>query len=573
MTNISRRSPQQKAAWVIERDLCTMTGPELTAKYGSNHPAAFEAFHGIVGQPVADIARTHNPLFHYAMAVWFDNPEGRALIYPPRHRDEMAAALLAVALGELDSYDGTHCCWPRRSLKSTWLMAFSDWVFKREKLVNGRDVTVFYVHNSEDAAAERSETIKQKNREHDYIARYFQEFRIPVGEWGTKTDWSWPCRRTAQSVVEPSLRAMSLKAKKAGKGANYLVCDDMEDEDSWESAKVRKDVKRQYLQIRKLKAVPFTREISAGTPYHPQSLYKPMREEKHADGTPRYFCLVKPALTEDDRPNFPSIPSLTVEGLAKERANEIAQTGSDFFWYLQYQLEPSLTGTQAMQWDWWLKLPVVTYRQNWKKLPHLCCVFIDSAWKGETNQLEGDYTAIGVIDIYQMGEHQDRILTDLVVSNELTSDEGAMEVARLMKRHDTPYFSVEQISDKTFSGLMRQVARSQRPPIHPIELDLKGWSKKNKEHRISVLAGAARLGHVYYLEGIEPRCLRMLELQATEYPGSLHRDILDMMANSFAESVSSRWVPVSVATRPEYAPDMESELAYATPYTRIPVFG
>ena len=120
-------------------------------------------------------------------------------------------------------------------------------------------------------------------------------------------------------------------------------------------------------------------------------------------------------------------------------------------------------------------------------------------------------------------------------------------MCRMMRKWGTTYWACEQISDKPMVGLMREVARHQTPPVYPYYLDLKGWSRKAKESRISVLAGSARAGNFHYLDTIEPGMLRLLKDEADTYPEDLHRDGLDMLANSFADSVVSSWVPVSMA--------------------------
>ena len=102
------------AAIGVERDLSIMTGPELVAKYASDTRAA--VFQHIVGKPVAEMAADHNPFWHYLLQTWYKPPRFRKLLYPPRHRDEFAAAVQKMSVGELDKYDGVHVQYPRRGL-------------------------------------------------------------------------------------------------------------------------------------------------------------------------------------------------------------------------------------------------------------------------------------------------------------------------------------------------------------------------------------------------------------------------------------------------------------------------
>ncbi len=567
---MARKAGMSAAQRQIEQDLCVLTGPRLLAKYGDPTSSKYLSFVEIVGEEPAATAISHNPFWYYLQQVWFDKPVGRALLCKP-HRD-LADRLLKFALGEYDEKDGFHYEFPRRGLKSTILEGFADWIPKFHKINDGIDISVLYTHNVEKKATRRLSLIKHKNRKHKYIKDVFPLWVIPDGEWGTKSEWSWPTRDQDTSVAEESMTAMSAAAKKAGDGYNYKLLDDWEDEDSRSSPVIREEISACYDQLRALKAVPFSREVSEGTPYCLNGLYRPMVEAKHADGTLRYEVFRVPALDDNDQPNFPGIPALTVEGLAKERANEIQRTGSDIFWYLQYQLEPRLTGTQAMEWAWWRELTPAEFQKKFARLPRLRCIYVDSAWKGSEKQTKGDATSIQVVDTYQIAASTERVILDHVWSREMTSDEGAEEICRLMKKWGTTYYAIEQAGEDTFYGVMKVVSRSRF--IYPTKIDLKGWTKKKKEQRISAVAGAARMGAVYYLAGLPE--LDTFKQEVGDYPENRRSpNCLDAFANSFAETVVRGWVPVAVD---EYQPKRtildipEPEYISATRYTNVPVF-
>ena len=572
VARITPKTEADKVALIVERDLCTLTGSRLLAKY--DKPDYRDAFFTVTGKQVADYAPAHNPFWHYLNKVWFDEPEGQALLYPPRHRDELAAGFLKLATGELDGYDGFHYQYPRRGIKTTTMEAFADWVGKFHKVADGMDVTLLYTHNSDQQAKSRLETIKNKNRHHRYIQTVFPDFAIPSGEYGTKEEWSWPCRQSAGSVAEASMTAMSAASKKAGRGYNYVMIDDWEDEESRNSPIIRSGLADNYDQLRKLKAVPFTREAIQGTPYHTHSMYKPMAESKRPNGTPRYYVIHVPAADENfTKTNFPTIPSLTLEGLAKERANEMSRRGNDDFFWLQYMLKPNLSRTQAMSFAWFQRMPMAEWQQL-RRLPHFKAIFVDSAWKGSEDQQGGCYTAIGAVAIFQVGPDYRRVLLDLTMSNRMGSDEGAYEMCRMMRVWQTPYWACEQISDKPMVGMMKEVARHVVPPVYPFWLDLKGWSRKAKEARIATLAGSARTGNVAYLESIDPAALKLFADEADTYPEDLHRDGLDMLANSFADSIVSAWIPVGMAQAEWKDPNAEpvAEPATIGRYVRLPVY-
>ncbi len=566
-SRITRKTPEDRAQIAIERDLAILTGPELAIKYAEGEGRdVFIALLGVTPESLTD----HNPFWHYLQACWYDKPEYTAML-SARHR-EYADDILAVILGQYDAYDGYVCGQPRRSFKSSFLMVGMDWAPKRHWLVDRLDITQFYVHNSIDAAIERLETVKNKNRSHPYIARHFPEFVVPSGEWGTKEAWNWPIRSADSSVSDPSVRAMSVGSKKAGKGAHYRWLDDMEEEDSRESEQVRKDVSQAYEQIRQLEAPEFGREIYVDTPYHPDGQTLTLLNARREDGSQRYKVRWVPALDANDQPEFPNIRKLTVAGLAKERANEIARTGNDAFWYLQYMLEAHSTGTQTMQWEWIQKMDAMTFRRRFLPVSHFTCVYIDSAWKGEENQGKGDDTAIGVIKIWHNGSAYIHVLCELVMSNEMTSDEGALTLCRLMKKWNTPHYAIEQQGEKTFYGLMKQVARGQY--LYPVEIDLKGWTKKKKGARIGVWAGACRLGNFYYLEGLAH--LDKMEKFARNHPNVKHDDLGDMIGNAYSEEIMSRWVPVgieeAIPKNALLADIYEDRPPLATRYTGLPAY-
>jgi hypothetical protein len=569
------------ASVAIERHLSILTGPELTTHYGGGDPAL--VFRHVVGKPIHEVAADHNPFWHYALQTWYRNHTYRSLLHSPRHRDEVAAAYLRLALGELDSFDAMHHQYPRRALKSFFMKMFADWAPKRHKIVDNLDILILYSHNLDRRAKGALESIKNMNRHNPYIRKHFGEgcvtltgrpanFIIPPSEWGEKEQWDWPCRDREFMSDQKQMTAEAAGSRKAGAGFNYKLLDDWEAEDSRDSDTVREDLKDKYDQLRQLNAPPWTREVSAGTPYHIQSLYKPMLEEKHEDGTPRYFVIRTPALTDDNKPNFPTIPRLSVESLAKERANEIRRRGTDRFWYLQYQLDPTLTGEQALQWEFFQPLSPAEFTARFASLPKFRAVYCDPAWKGDDNHQEGCDAAIGCIDTYSIAGQIDNVLLDLSVSNDWESDDGADEILRMMRVWHTQFYSVEQQGDKPMVGLMKRVWKSSpwesRPPNPPRFIDVKSWNKRVKNDRISTVAGQAKMGHWYYLTSIPEPHLRVLRTTVNEYPASVKRDTLDMMAQANADEVLSRWVPVAIPQRDK--PREREPIEYVTRYTGLP---
>jgi hypothetical protein len=569
------------AAIAVERDLSIMTGAELVTKY--SQPKFSTVFEHIVGRPVAEVATDHNPFWHYILQTWYKQATYRKLLHPPRHRDEVAKTVLQMATGQLDFYDGVHHQYPRRALKSFFMKMMVDWLPKRHKIMENLDILILYSHNREDRAKAAIESVKNMNRHNKYIRKHFgsgcltvtgeeANFVIPMDEWGEKQQWDWPCRRIDFMADQKSVTSEAALSRKAGAGFNYKLLDDWEAEDSRDSETIRNDMRDRYDQLRQLNAPPWTREWSGGTPYHIQSLYKPMIEEKHDDGKPRYFVIKTPALDESNKPNFPTIPRLGVEALAKERANEIRRRGTDRFWYLQYMLDPTLTGEQAMQWDWFQPLTPQEFADKFGNLPKFRAVYCDPAWKGDDNHQEGSDAAIGCIDTYSIAGQIDNVLLDMSVSGSMESDEGADEIMRQMRVWHTPFYVIEQTNDKPMVGLMKRVWKSSPREVRttqmPRYIDLKGWSKKAKNDRISAVAGQAKTGHWYYLSTINKDALAILRTTINEYPASVKRDTVDMMANAHADEVLARWVPVAIPMEEEQI--HREPVVYVSRYTGLP---
>jgi hypothetical protein len=569
------------AAVSVERDLSVMTGPELLARYATTDAAM--VFSHVVGKTVMEVAVDHNPFWHYALQTWYKAPRYRKLLHPPRHRDEVAKAVLMMATGQLDKYDGVVHQYPRRALKSFFMKMMADWLPKRHKIVDDLDILLLYTHNLDRRAKAALESVKNMNRFNAYIRRHFgsdcktmggkpANFLLPFSEWGEKEQWDWPCRDQEFMADEKNMSADAAMSRKAGGGYNYKLVDDWETEDSRKSEAIREELADRYDQLRQLNAPPWAREWVGGTPYNLQSLYKPMLEQKHEDGTLRYYVIKTPALSADNKPNFPTIPRLSVESLAKERANEIRRRGTDRFWYLQYQLDATLTGEQALQWEHFQPLTPVEFAKMFGHLPKFRAVYCDPAWKGDDNHQKGSDAAIGLIDSYSIAGQIDNVLLDLALSSEWESDDGADEMLRMMRVWHTHFYIVEQTSDKPMVGLMKRVwkttPRDARPTNPPRFIDIMGFSKRHKNDRISTVAGQAKMGHWYYLTTIPKPFLEVLKTTVIEYPASVKRDTLDMMANANAEEVLSRWVPVAIPVMEER--QERPPMTFATRYTGVP---
>ena len=212
------------------------------------------------------------------------------------------------------------------------------------------------------------------------------------------------------------------------------------------------------------------------------------------------------------------------------------------------------------------------FAKRFGNLPKFRAVYCDPAWKGDDNHQKGCDAAIGCIDSYSIAGQIDNVLLDLSVSNDWESDDGADEMLRMMRVWHTHHYSVEQQGDKGMVGLMKRIWKStpfdSRPVNPPRFIDVKSWNKLAKNSRISTVAGQAKMGHWYYLSTIPKAHLDVLRVTVNEYPASVKRDTLDMMAQANADEILSRWVPVAA---PEARIDLEKiPMVYATRYTGLP---
>ena len=566
---MSELTLDQKANVAVTRDLCLYTGAELAERYTTD--VQKDMLVTMSGLTLEDLA-SHNPFWFYMLQTWYSAKSGYREYLGAEHR-RLADAYLDLSMGLLDDLAGLFNSFPRRGLKSTEIMAFADWSPKRHKYVEGLDVFILYSHNSAREAENRMNVVKELAQNDTFVARHFtvsgMNFVIPIGEWGNREQWNWPCRDPRNRRPEKSITAMSAGAKKAGRGYNYRLLDDWEEEGARDSVEIRETNKLAYAQQRKLKSPPFSREAMCGTPYAMDSLYKPMTRFDD------YRVVLKPAMNKEwTVTNFPTIPDLSVKALMKERDLEIRATGSDRFWRTQFQLEYEDLGDVAMKWEYFQRMTPAEFSSRYAKMAGLRVAFCDPAWKGEEEQVEGSDTAIGIIDIYQIGDFYDYVLHDGDLSNQWDSWEGHEVMLDLMEKYRTNKFSEEQTADKPAWGIMRGMGRQRRPPIHARFIDLKSWTKQKKARRISAVAGAASMGHWYVLTTCNSRLTDALRDQADTYPHTRgnKKDVLDMMANAHSEEVRRR-VPVGVAPM-DYAQEeayVFNEGRQITRYTNVRV--
>jgi hypothetical protein len=528
-----------------ERDLCLYTAEELTIKYAGYEEQLSEVF----ATDWAEMLVGHNPLWYYGLSVWYDEDIWKERLEPTKHRDILCKTWVDYRLGRLPPNDGCWTFWPRFAYKSTWLCVLVDWLGKRNLLVEHDESPIYYFHRVEEEAVARCKAVKAKNQTNKFIIEHFPEFVIPPGKEEDRS-FSWPCRRSDSSAIGDSVNARGLLGNKAGKHG-LLIFDDIETDKSRHFKAERSLIDAEYNQARKLKVpwAPF--EVGAGTYYHPSGLGWKITEAKREDKSPRYFVTRIPAYAEDDTLNFPRI--LPHDFLENERLNEIAISGHDRFWYLQYQLDPHLQGVEAFDWNWVRPLDWGRFEKIVRDpTPKIIVTLADTAWKGAKNQQDGDSTAIATVMLRAHKMRQEVILLELLVSNELMSDRGAEIICQRIQKWGSPLVLPEMNSEKTFYGTLKEVGR--RFGVCPVVIgedtrssilqrhEAVKFSRQSKGERIAAFAGKCRAGLFAYLEAtvnpdgsmVNLGCGYVDELRAQmeAYPAVEHEDIIDCLALS-----------------------------------------
>ena len=501
----------------------------------------------------------HNPIYYLATQCWFDNDP--SLLYAPLHRDKFCKSLLEHYLAEVGEYSGFELQCQRESFKSTFTHGvFASFIAFRGKHVHGRDERTALIHHKEDQASLNLVQLKLKSINHPWIKEVWPGFHSNT-DYGTKTRFDWPCK--VEGITEvPSILAAGLGSRLTGFHFDWMLYSDPVTDEHIDSKLVRDEAFNKYQASRYMLDTLRGKEVIDGTPYHIHDLHAKLIKA-NVGGKKLYKQLIISACDENyENLSFPT--RHTKEFLKRRRREEIASSGNDFLWHLQYRCQAKASGLIATKPEW-LKFckSDVPPKNCWHVL------IVDPAWKGGHNSGKGDWAAGGVWVFEQRGILVLRYLIDGFHSNTMTSLDGEREMFRLMKTHGIVDVAVEEHGGYTFRGRLEEAATQRGMFINLIDLKSK---QTNKQERIVNFLNHVQAGHVIITDDC-PIKSAFIE-QFDEFPQCLreHDDILDMAGYSCDPKVIELCGPVftsEIDKTPFWARVPEPQPVMRTRYTSL----
>ena len=561
------------------RDLSTCIFGEIQARWSDERRAEAEA---ALGKRWADLVpRDHDPIYFLAEHVWFANPRAKdnpAFLYAPLHRDRYCRAMTRYVLSPttVEDCDGLLILGPRDTYKSTLAAAAAQWHIMREKHLHNIDVRDAICHHKFTLASRLVRQVAAKFWFHPWMRRYWNEYcpEIDAREFGTKEEFTLPNSGVeAGDKREASLRAIGLTASDTGSHVDLRINDDLVTEAHINSKAVRDEAKSLYEASQFTRDTVTGKEINFGTLYHVNDLWSKMIKA-NVEGEARYdFVHVKAirnacatdvggkpcghpldqhaAPAPGAPPEFvpcaatgcPCMKAdifahphrLTKAFLEKKMQSELSRTGRIVMWYLQYQCEGRADNLTAAKWEWlrWASVRDIP-PDAW---PVIC---VDPAWKGTENQGEGDSAAIQVWYLERRGGIIVRWLVDGAISNEMTSEDGLREIARLMGVWGVEAVAPEMHGGFGFKTALENYCAEKGLSVHVIDLKMK---QSGKDQRIVAWLRELEAGHVVACNEMNPELAAALKDQVTDYPQLDHDDAIDAAAYSCDPAIAEAWVP------------------------------
>ncbi len=480
--------------------------------------------------------KKHNPIYYLAEKVWFDN--NLDLLWPKLHRDKLCDALLAHALDTHRSTSGLIINMMRDSYKSTFMHGvFAQFISMREKYVNNRDIRILLLHHREEQASTNLQQLKLKSVHSRFMHRVWGKppyVFAAADDFGTKGRFDWACK-TKGIFHEPSVIAAGMGARNTGFHFDWILGDDLVTEEHRKSKLIRDDALFKYQATRFMLDSKLGREVCSGTPYHVHDLWAKLKNAKHADGRLMYrqFIVGAGGKRADKPLAFPN--RLNENFLETRRNEEVAQSGNDVLWWLQYQCEARADSLMATDLAWIRK---VSEEQIPERVSRV--LIVDPAWKGTKNSGTGDDAALAVIGFERKGFVTLTYLLDLVCSNEMTSLDGINAIFTLMKHWGVTDVAVEEHGGHTFRTDLLAQANSRGVFINLVDLKSK---QTNKQERITTFLRRVQGGQFYISENC--RNVEVFLSQFEDFPQVEKDDALDVVSYSadpnFAELFAPRW--------------------------------
>jgi len=519
------------------RDLCTRTEGEIRSLWQGNQIKALEKIEsGVFERYVTN----HNPIYYLACQVWFDNEPG--LLYAPLHRDRIAKALLDYYFYDPETSDnakdrvsGLLLLAQRDSFKSTFNHGvFPQFLALRERHVNNRDIRILMLHHREEQASLNIQRLKSKHMQSHFLRQNFPEFCSMV-EFGTKTKFDWPCK-TEGVFSEPSVMAAGLGSRLTGLHFDWMLNDDLVTEEDRNSKLIRGDSFFKYSTSRFMLDTRGGKEVDTGTRYHINDLYgKLIGSTNSKTGTPMYRLLHIWAGGKGTE--FPlSYPNRhSQDFLDQKREEEIARSGNDILWWLQYQNEARTDRLMATDRNWIKHVELNTLKPDISRV-----LLVDPAWKGTKNAGTGDDAALAVLGFERRGFLTLTYLLDLVVSDSMTSFDGINMIFELMKLWGVTDVGVEEYGGHTFRTDLQSQAMTRGSFINLVDLKSK---QTNKQERIVTFLRRVQAGQFFITDTCRNKDVFLSQFE--DFPQVEKDDALDVVSYSadgnIAELFTPRW--------------------------------
>ena len=525
----------------LSRDFCTRTKREIEEKWHSPNDAEVLRDLG-VDLPVQ--LKDHNPIYFLAEKIWFDNViTDPGFLYAPFHRDILCNEVLKFVLrGRQTDIAGMLLLFPRDSFKSTFQHGVVPmWFSLRSKHVNDEDVRILLQHHKEQQASANLIRLRQKSVTSPFVKDVWPEF-WSVKDYGTSTAFDWPCK-TRGRFAEPSVFAVGLGGSMVGWHFDLKLDDDLVTDDHIHSRIIRQQALSKYGTNRFLLDTVRGLEIGSGTRYHVNDLWSHHIKAKKGSH-PLYHVVCQAAKGPDGALLMPH--RLTEEFLQARRDEEIAHSGNDILWWLQYMLEVKSELAVAAD-PAWIRRTSIEHLPNEAWL----VLLVDPAWKGTEQQGKGNNAAMAVMALERRGPFILKYLLDISVSNAWTPKEGMDEIFRLMQKWQIRDVGIETFNDITFVTDCQGAAVSAGLEFNFIDFKSK---RRGKATRISTFLRGCQAGHFLINEDMDPMthsALREFMVEFEEYPQCLDDmdDAIDVVSYCCDPAIVEMWAPAIPTVR------------------------
>jgi predicted phage terminase large subunit-like protein len=316
-----------------------------------------------------------------------------------------------------------------------------------------------------------------------------------------------------QILKDPTLTALGIEQATIGRRTDYILGDDLIDED-WASSEALRAYVRTWFKKELLERLdPDGQAVIVGTRWHYDDLYGELLEEKNEKGEFIWERLIFPAIGEENHSiweeRWPLVKLLTI----KDEVGEIV-------WSCQWLHDPTPVTGEVFKETWFHYWDYVIDNPEKKifRLPPLEKLLIFQGWDlGISEDPSADWT-VGLT----LGISQDEKAA-YVLEYERKHLDFPAQVSRVQALADAWNPSKIGIEATAYQRALAQTVRRSLHPVVPVE------QTKNKKLRITGLTpffqnGTIRINRAAHSELIK-ECL--------QFPKGKHEDVLDALEIAF----------------------------------------